>query len=395
LRCVRCGHRHGPVYSLTALERHDGLELDSVFGEAVRLVGALSGCLIRFVGGVDHSTDVDGITGVVVVVAVAAVGDVAGSVVDGDGVATVGVELVVTRTAGEGVGAFVAVQHVRPCVAHQDVVAEAARQLVVAAAAVEPVVSSEALDDVIPVSAEQQIRPGVPKDRVVARTPVNVIGALPTEHGIVTAAGGTITVDSRPGEGSLFAVTLPVVEETAESFITNDAPLPGGSEHILVVDDEVSVRRMMQHMLRTLGYSVTTLPSGAEALAALARNGKHFDLLITDQMMPEMRGTELARQAMDFDPRLPVILCTGFSDQVTPREAVDMGIAEFMMKPIVRRNLAESVRRALGDRDTPQETLHGRHRYINRGRDERSSTSRSGSSPAAERNSAESPPPCS
>ena len=170
---------------------------------------------------------------------------------------------------------------------------------------------------------------------------------LAVVHGIITGLKGAITVDSAPGAGTTFHVSLPIVEAVEETVTTSQRPVPTGTERIVVVDNEVGILRMMKHVLGGLGYTVETYENPEEALQLLSSKSDAFDLLISDQMMPQMTGGELAEKVLAACPGFPIIICTGFSDTLTPKKAAEMGIKAFIMKPIVMRNLAEAVRRAL------------------------------------------------
>ena len=100
-------------------------------------------------------------------------------------------------------------------------------------------------------------------------------------------------------------------------------------------------------MLSHLGYEVDTRTSPIEALEAFRANPKKFDLVITDMTMPNMTGLTLAKKVNEISPGIPVILCTGFSDQANEHRAHALGIRAFLLKPILMRDLAEAVRKAL------------------------------------------------
>ncbi len=171
---------------------------------------------------------------------------------------------------------------------------------------------------------------------------------LAVVHGIITSMNGTITVDSTVGEGTCFHILLPVVENVSAEVTTEvKEAIPHGSEKILVVDNEDSILRMMKHLLNDLGYTVTTIKNPKEALKLLQEDISSFDLLISDQIMPQMTGQELAREVLNLNPDFPIIISTGFSDKFTPKQAAEMGIKGFIMKPIVMRNLAIAIRDAL------------------------------------------------
>lgn len=168
-------------------------------------------------------------------------------------------------------------------------------------------------------------------------------------HGIVRACGGGIRVQSRPGKGSLFRIYFPRVEKESESEEKiGIQPIPHGNEHLLLVEDEVQIADMMKQMLESLGYRVTARTSSLKALEVFAASPGEFDVIVTDQTMPEMTGEELAAEAMRLRPDIPVILCTGFSEKITEEGAHEKGIRAFLMKPVLRQKIAMTIREVLG-----------------------------------------------
>ncbi len=170
---------------------------------------------------------------------------------------------------------------------------------------------------------------------------------LSTVHGIVTATGGGINVTSAPGKGAVFDVYFPRAEAEADG-VAAIGGVQGGDERIMVVDDDPAITSMMAQMLGGLGYDVTTFGGSEEALDAFEADPEAFDLVLTDQIMPEMTGIELAQEALAIRPDIPVILMTGFSAGVTREQARSMGIADLMGKPAGVQKLSASVRAALG-----------------------------------------------
>ena len=159
-------------------------------------------------------------------------------------------------------------------------------------------------------------------------------------HGIVENCKGFVTVDSIYGQGSTFHVHLPLTTARAH-HTTQSQPLPrSGSGHILFVDDEVMLTTLGQNMLERLGYRVTICNSGEQALALFSRQPDAFDLVFTDQTMPGMTGIELALDLMRIRSELPVVLCTGFTTQVSEEEALALGVRAFVEKPFNSAQLA-------------------------------------------------------
>jgi two-component system, cell cycle sensor histidine kinase and response regulator CckA len=175
---------------------------------------------------------------------------------------------------------------------------------------------------------------------------------LSVVYGIVKSYGGAITVQSEAGKGTEFNVYLPlVIEETERYGAKDETPLPRGKESILFVDDEAALVQLATSILSGLGYEVTGRTSSLEALELFRTRPDNFDLVITDMTMPNMTGSELAQQLMRIRPDMPVILCTGFSEAITQDKAKTIGVKDFIMKPIVKRQIAEAIRRVLDKKE--------------------------------------------
>ncbi len=170
---------------------------------------------------------------------------------------------------------------------------------------------------------------------------------LSVTYGIIKDHNGYITVESKTGKGSTFVVYLPRIED---SVLADDEKreLPaGGRERILFIDDEDMLVELNKQRLTKLGYDVVTTTSSIEALRIFQEAPDSFDIIITDQTMPNLTGLDLAARILKIRPNARIILCTGHSDKVSPDVAQKAGISLFLMKPIDRREMAEAVRKAL------------------------------------------------
>jgi CheY-like chemotaxis protein len=173
---------------------------------------------------------------------------------------------------------------------------------------------------------------------------------LSVVHGIVTKLGGLVTVESQPGEGARFEIYLPAIEKTVAGVAAQAGEaLPTGTERILFVDDETFQTDMLKHMLSLLGYQVTAFNSSPDALAWFEGQPDAVDLVITDIIMPRLSGDEMARRMLMVRPDLPIIVCTGYSENFNEAKARAMGIRAFLLKPLVMEELSRLIRRVLDD----------------------------------------------
>jgi PAS domain S-box-containing protein len=170
---------------------------------------------------------------------------------------------------------------------------------------------------------------------------------LATVHGIVSELGGAIVVTSRLRMGSSFDVYLEQYGGNADKTGMRKVSPMGNGESILLVDDEDAILHFTQAMLHQLGYQVYCESSGIEALRTYKADPGRFDLIITDQTMPGMTGSQLAHEILKIQPDVPIILMTGFSETITPEEAVCMGIRDFLEKPFNKHEIATAIHRSL------------------------------------------------
>jgi len=165
--------------------------------------------------------------------------------------------------------------------------------------------------------------------------------------GIVESHGGTITVSSQPNKGTTFEVYYPLAEESVAEEIRNTDPLPMGEGRVLLIDDEEPILDMAEQMLEGLGYEVVVHQSTGEALEQFKEDPNRFDLVITDHIMPKMTGLELASELKTIRSDVPIIICSGNGDQHLKKKIKKKGIQKFLPKPLVMRDLADTIREVL------------------------------------------------
>ncbi len=166
-------------------------------------------------------------------------------------------------------------------------------------------------------------------------------------HGIIESCNGFIKVESEPGQGTTFQVYIPALEETVAAprqDTGKNRVLPAGTERIMVVDDEDAILKLHETLLKRLGYKVTSTTDSRVALAKIRNHPEQFDLIITDQSMPNLSGVELAREVLKIKPMMPIVLCTGYSSIISEKEALALGIKKYAKKPVAIKELAEIVR---------------------------------------------------
>lgn len=175
---------------------------------------------------------------------------------------------------------------------------------------------------------------------------------LATVHGIITSAGGRISVDSAPGTGTTFVIDLPAVLDTPSS--RRDEPAiqsPKGTETVLVVEDDQGVGTVVQRILEWAGYRVITTASPQKALLFMADHGWDVDLLLTDVVLPEMTGPELASAVLANNSRTKLLYMSGYTDDLLEQHQVESKAARLMRKPFSRESLLIEVRRSLDEAD--------------------------------------------
>jgi len=171
---------------------------------------------------------------------------------------------------------------------------------------------------------------------------------LSVVQGIINQCSGDIQINSQPGKGTRIDVFLPIMDRKTEDIKPGPkAAIPGGSEKILLVDDEMVVATIQRQMLERLGYTVKVRTASLEALEAFRSNPQSYDLVISDMTMPNMTGAQLAREIRQIRQDIPIILCTGFSDELTENKQMALNIQGFIMKPVIMKELGKTVRQVL------------------------------------------------
>ena len=170
---------------------------------------------------------------------------------------------------------------------------------------------------------------------------------LSVVHGLVNSFNGAITVDSKPEKGTKFTIYLPQHGETRSKKVMDLDKMKKGKEHILFIDDEEEITFMGKRMLESLGYKVTIHTSSLAALEDFVSSPKLFDLVVSDQTMPNMLGTDLIEKMKQLRPDLKAVIITGFGDSITEEVAKDKGINAIVIKPLILSKFSNLIRKIL------------------------------------------------
>jgi CheY-like chemotaxis protein len=170
---------------------------------------------------------------------------------------------------------------------------------------------------------------------------------LAVVHGIIMSHGGACLVTSTVGEGTSFAVYLPTTNAAvAEASSAEDVTSLRGAERIMVIDDEEDICDVLTEGLERLGYNVAAVSDPTMALEAFTDAPDEWDFVISDQIMPHVRGLDLCARMKAIKPSLKFVLCTGYSDGTTEAKAYETGVDRFFMKPVSVNQLAAAIRQA-------------------------------------------------
>jgi two-component system, cell cycle sensor histidine kinase and response regulator CckA len=171
---------------------------------------------------------------------------------------------------------------------------------------------------------------------------------LATAYGIIRQSGGFVEVESKKGDGSRFDVYLPLSEEGSVDLLErDDLSLLRGTETVLVAEDDKTVRDQVERMLRKLGYEVLTAVDGLEALELWQEYGNQVDLVLTDVVMPRMKGGDLVSDLREIRPDLKVVFMSGYIDETIARSDLLDASAPLLRKPFALSELASTVRQTL------------------------------------------------
>jgi CheY-like chemotaxis protein len=171
---------------------------------------------------------------------------------------------------------------------------------------------------------------------------------LSVVHGIVQSHGGALKVYSEEGLGTTFHILLPQYLHKAEAQAeVQDQGVALGSGKVLFVDDEEFIVDLGGEVLGSLGYTVVGVRSPEAALEEFRKDPRGYDLVITDYTMPGMTGIALCRELLQMRPEVPIIMCSGYAEAVSPEQASAAGVRAFVTKPLTRQQIGETVRSVL------------------------------------------------
>lgn len=170
---------------------------------------------------------------------------------------------------------------------------------------------------------------------------------LSVVHGIVTGCNGSLTVESAPRRGTIFTVYFSEYERRIPKSKSPIEKLTKGKEHILFVDDDKEITTMANQMLTRLGYIVTTITDSVKAYDIFEKQPEKYDLVITDQVMPNLLGSQLATKIRQIKPGIKIIIITGYSDSINAEKIKELGFNGFIIKPLILRDLCITIRNVI------------------------------------------------
>jgi len=168
---------------------------------------------------------------------------------------------------------------------------------------------------------------------------------LSVVHGIVKGHNGDIHVYSEPGAGTEFKLFFPVYSDTAKIIDQEQVKIQGGSESIIMIDDEIEIIALFRKILTKLGYQIEVFTNSTEALKKIENNPDKYDLLITDLTMPGKTGIEIAEEIQKIKKDMPVILISGYSAEISEEKMTRLGIKGVLQKPLVIQDLVNQIKK--------------------------------------------------
>ena len=174
---------------------------------------------------------------------------------------------------------------------------------------------------------------------------------LAVVKGIIEDHNGYVTVRSEVGKGSTFKVYLPVLKDQKDQSLQEKETdlIKGGSENIMVIDDDEAILSITKDVLEKFGYQVTAYLKSPAALDAFEQHPLDFDLIITDMTMPGIPGDDFSYRALKIRKDIPIILCTGYNDNINEIKALDIGIKKYLSKPVESKHLLALIRKFLDE----------------------------------------------
>ncbi len=172
---------------------------------------------------------------------------------------------------------------------------------------------------------------------------------LAVVHGIVKAHEGLVKVESVEGRGTAFHVYFPSWTGAGDSRTVSEKNIPTGNERILFIDDEEAMVKLYRALLESLGYRVVTETDPLKALERFRAAPESFDLVVSDITMPYLTGDRLSKELIKIRPDIPIIVCTGYSDKISKKIAEEIGVRDFLLKPVDKKQIAVTVRGVLDE----------------------------------------------
>jgi CheY-like chemotaxis protein len=169
-------------------------------------------------------------------------------------------------------------------------------------------------------------------------------------HSIIKKLNGTIVVNSEEGGGTEFKILIPCARETIreiEEICENEQSRLKDALTIMLVDDEVMIIKLFEKLLKKLDYQVISFSSSVAALDYFKNNSNLIDAVITDMTMPDLTGDRLTVKLLEIKPEIPVIICTGYSENISPEKAEELGAKSLMVKPVTLKEITEKLGKIL------------------------------------------------